>query len=88
VGRIDLAVGSGARRSGRCTRAGLLCRWRHLSLEVREKGSPRNPSPSEANGRDPASATFHARQKQLGANMLTMDAAGDEYRYEISSACV
>ena len=29
---------------------------------------------------------FSRTQKQLGANMLTMDAAGDEY--EISSACV
>ena len=34
------------------------------------------------------SAAFHARQSKLGADMLTMDAAGDEYRYEISSACI
>jgi hypothetical protein len=45
VGRIDVVVGSGARRSGCCTRAGLLCRWRHSFVRFQEcqSGPPRNP---------------------------------------------
>ncbi len=34
MGRIDLAVGSGARRSGCFACAGLLCRWRHHRLSL------------------------------------------------------
>ena len=76
VGRIDVAVGSGARRSGCCTRAGLLCRWRHSRLfgSKSAKADHREIRVSElhtvnfppSDRRTLPSATFHARRsKQL-----------------------